>query len=209
MQPMRYKLFGHPDSGHAFKVRLFLCVAGIEHEYESVDIFQPREQRSAEFRRYARFGEVPLLLDKDDGRAHVQSNAILLHLAREMAAHGGEDEQSLDSCAQWLVWEANKIGLCLPQIRSARKFGADEALEGAMPWLMARYEHDVGVLEQAFGDGRDWIIAQDQPSIADFSLCGYLVFADEAGLDVPERVQAWLDRLSALDGWQHPYALLA
>lgn len=201
------KLFGHPDSGHAFKVRLFLCMAAIEHEYEYVDIFAPRSQRSTEFQRYARFGEVPVLVD--NGHAHVQSNAILLHLARRTGRWGGETELSLQTCIEWLVWESNKIGMCLPQLRARHKFGSDAALDSATPWLTARYEHDVNVLEQSLGDGRDWITGSAEPSVADFSLCGYLVFADEAHVQVPPGVAAWLSRLSSLPGWAHPYELLA
>lgn len=200
-------LFGHPDSGHAFKVRLCLSVAGIAHDYEYVDIHIPRAQRSARFRKHARFGEVPVLIE--DGQAYLQSNAILLHLARLTGCWGGETEESLNACAEWLVWEANKIGLCLPQLRARQKFGADAELEAASAWLMSRYGHDVNVMEGALRDGREWIIGGQTPTIADFSLCGYLVFADEAKVRVPPTVQAWLARLASLQGWQHPYRLLA
>ena len=200
------KLFGHPDSGHAYKVRLFMTVAAIEHDYERVDIWIPRDQRSAEFQSVARFGEVPVLVD--DGHAYTQSNAILIHLAQQVQAWGAETPERLDRCIQWLMWEANKIGLCIPQLRSRAKFGSDAALDGAVDWLSARYTHDVNIMEAEFTDGRQWIIGGEYPSIADFSLCGYLYFANEANLSVPARVQAWLDRIAGLRGWQHPYALL-
>lgn len=200
------KLFGHPDSGHAFKVRFFMSAAGIDHAYEVVDIWQPRELRSKEFQAASTFGEVPLLVD--DGMAHVQSNAILLHLARQVGRWGGESAQRTSVCEQWMIWEANKIGMCLPQLRSYEKFEKNNTLENALPWLKARYEHDVGVLDSVLSDGRSWIIEDDQPSIVDFSLCGYLYFAEEAKLAVPSHVSAWLSRLSKLDGWQHPYELM-
>jgi glutathione S-transferase len=200
------KLFGHPDSGHAFKVRFFMCVANIDHSYEVVDIWQPRELRSAEFQAASKFGEVPLLLDGDT--PYVQSNAILMHFARHVGRWGGESSERIALCEQWMIWEANKIGMCLPQLRSYEKFGKNEALEGALPGLKERYEHDVGVLESVLSDGRAWIIEGEEPSIADFSLCGYLYFADEVNLAVPAHVSAWLSRLSRLDGWQHPYKLM-
>lgn len=201
------KLFGHPDSGHSYKVRFFLVTAQIEHFYEKVDIWIPRDQRSAQFQRIARFGEVPVLLD--NGQSHVQSNAILLHLAHKTNAWGAQNAEELNKCTQWLMWEANKIGMCLPQLRSSVKFESDAKLNDAYNWLSARYAHDVNILNEEFADGRQWIIGGDRPSIADFSLCGYLFFAAEANLHVPDNVQAWLDRLSQLDGWQHPYELLA
>jgi glutathione S-transferase len=200
------KLFGHPDSGHAFKVRFFMCATNIDHSYEVVDIWQPRELRSAEFQAASKFGEVPLLLDGDI--PYVQSNAILMHLARQLGQWGGETAKRTALCEQWMIWEANKIGMCLPQLRSYEKFDKNETLENALSWLKARYEHDVGVLESVLSDGRAWIIEGEGPSIADFSLCGYLYFADEAKLVVPPHVSAWLTRLSELDGWQHPYELM-
>lgn len=201
------KLFGHPDSGHAFKVRLFLVTAQIEHTYEKVDIWVPREQRSSEFQSSARFGEVPVLID--NGKSYVQSNAILVHLAEQSRAWGGQGSDELSLCIQWLMWEANKIGMCLPQLRGRAKFGSDANLDNAFDWLLARYKHDVNVIDLELADGRQWIIGGDTPSIADFSLCGYLYFANEADLEIPENVQAWLLRLSSLPGWQHPYELLA
>lgn len=200
------KLFGHPDSGHAFKVRFFMCAASIDHSYEVVDIWQPRELRSVEFQAASRFGEVPLVLD--DEIPYVQSNAILMHLARQVGRWGGESDKCIALCEQWMLWEANKIGMCLPQLRSYEKFDRNETLQNALPWLKARYEHDIGVLDGVLSDGRSWIIDGGEPSIADFSLCGYFYFADEVNLAVPAHVSAWLSRLSRLDGWQHPYKLM-
>lgn len=200
------KLFGHPDSGHAYKVRLMLRTAGVEHTYEQVDIWLPRDQRSARFQAVARYGEVPVLLDGDE--VYVQSNAILLHLAQRLGIAGAENEQRLRQCREWLVWEANKIGLCLPQLRSYHQFDPDPVLGQALPWLEMRYAHDVNVLEQTLADGRPWMVTGDSPTIADFSLCAYLFFADEAQVAVPEHVQRWLERISALRHWQHPYELM-
>ena len=200
------KLFGHPESGHAFKVKFLLEHAGIAHDYEVVDIDAPRDARQPGFRDVAFFGEVPLLLH--EGRAFAQSNAILLHLAAVTGRHGAEDDATLARCREWLFWEANKIGLCLPQLRAFRRVADHGIGEGAHAWLAARYEHDVGVLERAFADGRKWIVGGEGPSVADFSLCGYLVRADEAEVAVPTRVAAWLERLRALPAWRAPSRML-
>ena len=201
------RLFGHPDSGHAFKVRFFLEHAGVEHDYEVVDIFAPRAERQPAFRDNAPYGEVPLLLDGE--RALAQSNAILLHLATRVARFGAEDETTLARCREWLFWEANKIGMCLPQLRAFHRFDDHGIEDGARAWLERRYAHDAGVLDDALADGRGWILGGEAPSVADFSLCGYLVHAGEAKVDVPAHVNAWLDRLRALPAWRHPYEMLA
>lgn len=201
------KLFGHPESGHAFKVKFFLEVFGIEHQYERVDIFKDRSERQTEFRVNARYGEVPLLLH--NGRALTQSNAILLYLARQTGCGLGNQPSTEQQCLEWLMWEANKIGMCLPQLRSFLRFDMSDRQRDARPWLYDRYLHDVGVIEDALSDGRSWIVDDTNPTIADFSLCGYLVFAEEAEVKVPEKTALWLERLFALKGFQHPYSLLA
>jgi glutathione S-transferase len=51
-----------------------------------------------------------------------------------------------------------------------------------------------------------------KPSIADFSMCGYLFYPpEELGFDIAAdypAVAAWLDRIKALPGWEHPYKLM-
>lgn len=200
------KLFGHPDSGHAYKVKLFLSLTETPHDYEKIDIFSPRESRPQEFRENARYGEVPLLLDGGD--AYVQSAAILCHLATQSGQWGAQDKQLYQRCLEWLFWESNKIGMCLPQLRGAKKFADGRLQPDAHAWLLARYHHDVGILEDELADGRPWITG-DNITIADFSLCSYLFYASEAELTPPTHVQAWLDRIAAKPGWQEPYTLLA
>lgn len=200
------KLFGHPDSGHAYKVRLMLTIADIAHDYEHVDIFSPRISRSTEFQTNARYGEVPLLLDA--GVAHTQSNAILLHLAQKTGRWGAEHGSTLQLCHEWLFWEANKIGMCLPQLRADRLFSDSKLSGGVRDWLLKRYQHDVMLLDDHLRESSHYMLGTE-PTVADFSLCGYLFYAEEAAVTVPNHVQAWLERLSELPGWRSPRELLA
>ena len=65
------------------------------------------------------------------------------------------------------------------------------------------------IMEQHLA-GRDFF-ALKGPSIADFSLAGYIFFVEEAGLDLKAdypAVAAWRDRIAALPGWKHPYDLM-
>ena len=52
----------------------------------------------------------------------------------------------------------------------------------------------------------------DRPTIADFSLSGYLFYpAEETGHDLPQRVPriaAWVERLKQIPGWASPYDVL-
>jgi len=203
---MDYTLFGHPESGHSYKVKLMLEVAQIPHHYQFIDIGLPRQDRPEPFRSLAKFGEVPLLLHQ--GQAYVQSNAILLYLAEQTGRFGGESVDRLARAREWLFWEANRLGLSLSHLRFARRFDAHAYPEGSLVWFEHRYEADVARLVDELRDGRRFIL-DDQPSIADFSLCAYLYWADQAQVAVPPALDAWLTRISQLPGWAEPYTLLA
>lgn len=198
-----YLLYGHHESGHSYKARLALVLLGVEHAYQPVDIFAPPEARDAGWRRASRFGEVPVLVD--DGRPIVQSNAILLHLARKHGALGWEVDP--DGLTEWLFWEANRIGLSLPNRRFRVRFGA--AAPGEVDdWLDDRLTADLARLDQELANRR--FLMGERISAADIACSAYLFFADQVPLDLTRwpAVAAWLDRIRALPGWQHPYDLL-
>ncbi|HSU20442.1 MAG TPA: glutathione binding-like protein, partial [Variovorax sp.] len=58
---------------------------------------------------------------------------------------------------------------------------------------------------------RDWIVG-GAPTIADFSLAGYLFYPqEESGMDIPAlfpNIGAWMQRLRGLPGFREPYALM-
>lgn len=198
----RHVLYGHADSGHSYKVKLALTLLGIDHEYRHVDLSTPREERRADWRAASRFGEVPVL--EVDGRPIVQSDAILLHLARATGRLGWETDP--DRLTEWLFWEANRIGFSLPNLRLHLKWGPRaEAIED---WLRSRMEADLDRLDEALA-GRTFLMGETV-SAADMACCGYLFYADQIALDLTRwpGVGAWLDRIRALPGWKHPYDLM-
>jgi len=199
------KLYGHYDSGHVYKVALFLALAGIDYHYEHVDIWIDKSERQSQFLVHSRNAEVPCLLL--DGDAYIQSNVILQLLAKRYKCYGGESEAALLAAMDWQFWEANRLGMCLPQLRYARAFAADEFTTDSLAFLTQRFEADIALLASVFMDSRDFILGAE-PSIADCSICGYLFWAEEAGVTLPEEISRWLQRISLLNGWQDPYTLL-
>ena len=195
-------LYGNRESGHTYKVALTLALAGIEHDYHEIDLDLPRQVRPEPFRSLAKYGEVPLLVH--EGVVFVQSNAILLHLADVTGRFGSQSSELLDRVREWLFWEANRIGFSLPNLRYAMRFpGSSEPAVESM--LRMRCESDLARLEHEFADGRAFVLGET-PTVADFSLCGYLWWPEQAAITLPPSVQAWLARIAALPGWRHPYA---
>ena len=202
---MDLTLYGNRESGHSYKVRLMLTLGHTPHEYRPVDITLPREQRPAEFRAVSRFGEVPVLVDR--GQPYVQSNAILLHLAQREHKFFGRDALDHEQVREWLFWEANRIGISVPNLRYALRWVPDTKPE-VLDWLRARAQGDLGRLNDEFGQRK--FLLGDFPTVADIACCGYLYWLDQAGLDIVQwpAVARWLADISALPEWKHPYDLM-
>lgn len=205
---MTLLLYGNPESGHTYKVKLFLDVAGFDYHYELVDIFISRQDRPEPFRSLSlsKFGEVPLLIHQE--RVYAQSNAILLYLAELSGSYGAQSASLFNSVKEWLFWEANKLGLSLPHLRLARNYFPEEFPPGAVEWLQRRFTEDVSRFEKELSDGRMFICG-DELTVADFSLCGYLFFANQAAVEVPQFVRKWMVRLQQLPKWRPPFELLS
>ena len=198
-------LYCNHESGHSYKVALALSLIGVPFEQRPVDLNLPRRQRAADFRNVALFGEVPVLVF-DDGLAVCQSNAILDTLARRYGRLDGQTEAACVRVREWLSWEANRIAMSLPHLRFSRRFTpAGPALEA---WFSERMRADLDCLDAALTTSP--FLVGDVPTIADVSCCGYMFWADQAGVDLGAwpRVQAWLARVRALPGWRAPYDLL-
>ena len=196
-------LFGHHESGHSYKAALAMKLMGIDYEYRWVDVLKPLEERREDFRAFSAYGEMPVLVT--DGEALAQSDAILLHLARTTGKLGGDQ---LDLMTQWLFREANRIGFSLPNLRWEHHF-MGTADEGLLGWLRRRLGADLAALEREF-EGKLFLLGEEL-SVADIAHCAYLWFADQARVDLAPypNVRAWLSRIEATPGWEHPYQLMA
>jgi glutathione S-transferase len=187
-------LYGHPDSGHACKVALALSLAGLPHRTRWIDIWADPATRPAEFLSASPFAEVPLLMI--DGVAHVQSGAILLEIASRFRCLGGESADGLRRGRELLMWEANRIGMCLPQLKEARRVNKAGFPPGALDWLKQRYDADCGRFAVLLGTGPFFHGAQ--PGIGDCAIWGYTQWLDAAGVEPTPVMAGWLDRMRAL-----------
>jgi glutathione S-transferase len=198
-------LYGHPESGHTYKVALTLALMAEPFEYRWVDVFAPREARDPQFQRVSRFGEIPVLIDA--GIAYAQSDAILLQLAGTHGRLGGETPARLAQVRERLFWEANRVGISLPNLRHYQHFAPGTAPAGVLDWLRARLLADLAALNDALASQS--FLVGETVTVADIACSAYLLYED-MGLDLAQwpALQAWLARIRALPGWQHPYVLL-
>lgn len=194
------ELYGHPDSGHACKVALALALAGLEYRVRRVDIWAAPETRPARFLAANPAAEVPVLIMND--AAYLQSGAILLEIATRFGCLGGESKDGLRRGRELLMWEANRFGMCLPQLIEARRVGGASFPAGAVEWLRARYETDSIRFTALLGDAP--FFHGPSPGIGDCAIWGYAQWLDKAGVDAPPAMSRWVDRMGSLSIMKTP-----
>lgn len=200
-----YVLHCFAQSGNAYKPALMLELAGADWEPRFVD-FMNGATRTTEYRESLNImGEVPVL--EHDGQKLTQSGVILDYLADRLGRFGGRDEAEKREIWRWILFDNHKLTAYTATLRFLRNF----ARTGETPvteFLHGRSIAAYKVLE-AHLQGRDFVVGE-QPTIADLSLCGYLFWPDEIGIDFAPyaNIRGWLDRISALPGWKAPYELM-
>ncbi len=192
-------LFGSTDSGHSYKVRSFLQLAGLPHQYRWVDLGKPRTERAAEFVAASKFGEVPVLID--EGRALCQSNAILIYLAQKTRHFAGQPSE-WQGILEWLSWETNRVGFSVPNLRFSLLWAQQPA--DVLAYLRSRAQADLATLD-AFLAGSQYLLPSG-PTIADISCSAYLFWLSQVGLSEAAypNLERWLSALKKLPGWRHP-----
>ncbi|WP_425099580.1 glutathione S-transferase family protein [Tropicibacter sp. S64] len=183
-------LYGSPESGHACKAALALALSGAPHRTVFVDINLPRNERQPEFQAVAPLGEVPVMVM--DGSAFFQSGAILMALADrfEALSHDLQKGRSL------LMWEANRIGLCLPQLKGGG------LKPDVVDWLTKRFEIDRDNFDRLLGNGP--FFHGDKPGIGDCAIWGYVQWVEEAGMVPGAAMSRWIDTMRALPQMRRP-----
>lgn len=197
-------LFGHRDSGHACKVALALALAQVPHRRETVDIWAPAATRPAAFRAASPFAEVPALV-LPSGEALVQSGSILHEIATRTGRLGGQDPALMRRIRELLLWEANRIGMCLPQLVEALRAGAEPFPPGAVEWLRGRWAVDRARFDTLLGGGP--FFCGPAPTVADCAIWGYVERVEAAGEEPTPAMARWRDRIRALPGWMAPAAM--
>jgi len=203
-----YRLHCFSQSGNCFKVAFALRAMGAPWESVFVDFMRGITRDPAWRADANEMGEVPVL---DDGaRRLTQSGVILQYLARK---HGRFDAASEDDALQvqrWLFFDNHKFTSYFATYRFMKAFGPQAPDPAVMAWLRPRVEAAFGIVERHLAD-RPYIVG-DAPTIADFSMCGYLFYPkEESGIDITAgypHIASWLDRLRRIDGWASPYEVL-
>jgi glutathione S-transferase len=204
--PARYTLHGSFRSGPTYKVGLMLSLLGEPFDYEHVNMREGEHKRPAYLAKQ-RFGQVPLLVDNENGRHLCQSASILEYLADRSGRFGGASLDERIRAREWMFWDFDRLAPHVYRPRAARS-----GFRQLDPAVLTQHEIDgkaaLKVVDEHLA-GRDWIVG-DGPTVADIDLYGVVVYAPEAGYDVAAHanLSAWMRRVEALPGFAPAEALL-
>ncbi|HEY1385185.1 MAG TPA: glutathione S-transferase [Dongiaceae bacterium] len=190
------KLYFHPLSGHAHRVRLFLSLIGVPHELVEVDL-KAGAHKAPPFLKLNRFGQIPVL--DDDGTIIPDSNAILVYLAKKYRKTDWLPEAPAAAAAvqRWLSVAAGQIAFGPAAARLITLLGAKFNPEE----VIGRSHAILKVIDDELAE-RSWIAAAN-PTIADVALYSYIARAPEGNVDLSgyRNVNAWLKRVEGLPGF--------
>jgi glutathione S-transferase len=203
-----YRLHCFAQSGNAFKAAFMLRALGVPYESVFVDYVNGATREPAWRDGVNEMGEVPVL--EDGARRLTQSGAILTYLAAKHGRFGGATEDDKLEVLRWLLFDNHKFTSYFGSYRFAKSFGPAPPDPAVMAWLEGRIDACYGIVDQHLRS-RDFLVGA-APTIADFSLSGYLFYpAEESGYDLPKHfpnIAAWVDRLKRVPGWADPYEVL-
>lgn len=199
-----YVLYCFAQSGNAYKAALMLQLCSADWEPRFVNFFNG-ETRTPAFREFNEMGEVPVL--EHNGKHWSQSGVILEYLVQQLHRFGPEGEEQRLEILRWLLFDNHKLTANIATLRYLLNF-AKTADTAVTEFLAARAHNALTILNHRL-EKHPFVIGS-QPTIADLSLCGYLFWPEEYGMNWDEypNLNRWLSDIKALPNWQAPYTLM-
>jgi glutathione S-transferase len=192
-------VYGFSPSGNCHKVRLLLQQIGRDYRWVETDSARG-ETRTAEYLAKNPNGKVPMI-ELDDGRILVESNAILCYLA-EASSFIPADAWQRAQALSWMFFEQYSHE---PYIAVARFICGwtpmDSPRRADLSRLRERGHQALAVMERHLSAQR-WFTG-DQYGIADIALYAYSCVAEHGGiaLHAYPAIRGWLARVEAIPGF--------
>jgi glutathione S-transferase len=192
-------VYGKSTSGNCYKVQLLLEQLGSRYVWEEVDSANG-QTRTPEYLAKNPNGKVPMV-ERDDGRVLVESNAILYWLAEGtpfLPADAWQRAQTLS----WMFFEQYSHEPYVAVARFIRGWTPlDSPRRADLPRLRAGGEAALGVMEGHLRQ-HAWF-SGGAYGIADIALFAYTHCADEGGFALSRwpALSDWLERVRATSGF--------
>jgi glutathione S-transferase len=206
-----YQLVCFAQSGNAYRVALMLNLIGADWEPVWIDFFGAGVQRTPEFRGDVNeMGEAPVLIDNTKNKKLSQSGVILTYLSDLTGQYKPQGEDERLEALRWIIFDNQKVNGFLGPYRFLKNFAPKPGDPAVMAFLKARIDGNLAIVNKRL-EKFSYLLG-DRPTIADISMTAYLYYpAEEYGFDIAKdhpAIGAWLTRMQALPGWDHPYKLM-
>lgn len=203
-----YRLHGFCQSGNTFKAAFLLRALEQSVEMVHVDFLHGMTRDAAWREETNEMGEAPVL--EDGKRRLTQSGVILTYLANKHGRFNGKNEDERLEILRWILFDNHKFTSYFASYRFAKAFGPTPPDPAAMAWLKGRVDSAYAIVDKHLGNRK--FVVGDTPTIADFSMAGYVFYPrEESGYDVDvlyPNIALWRARLRGIPGWASPYDIL-
>jgi glutathione S-transferase len=208
----QYKLHCFAQSGNSYKAALYLACAGLDWEPVLVDFFNGQTRDPQWRAEVNQMGEAPVLehVLENGATRLAQSGVILTYLSDKTGIFKPATEPERLEALRWMLFDNHKFTGYFATYRFLKAFHKQEPDPAVLALLKSRFDGALAIVEKHLG--RSKFMLGDTPTIADFSLAGYMFYpAEESGYDWPTtnpNLAAWIERMRALPGWRGPYELM-
>jgi len=192
-------VYGMSVSGNCHKVRLLAEQLGREYRWVEIDSAHGAT-RTPEYLAKNPNGKVPML-ELDDGRVLVESNAILWYLA-DGTSYLPNDPWQRAQALSWMFFEQYSHEPYIAVARFIRGWTPiDSPRRAELPKLRERGEQALAVMEQHLAK-HAWFSGNDY-GIADIALFAYTDVAHHGGFDLSayQAIRDWLARVRVTQGF--------
>ena len=192
-------VYGMSTSGNCHKIRMLLEQLGQAYRWIEIDSANG-QTRTPEYLARNPNGRVPML-ELEDGRLLVESNAILCYLA-EGSEYLPADTWQRAQALSWMFFEQYSHEPCIAVARFIRGWlPPDSPRRSELPRLLERGNHALAVMEKYLHE-RDWFSGPVY-GVADIALFAYTDRPADGGFDVAvfPLVSRWLARVRGTPGF--------
>ncbi|HEY4078527.1 MAG TPA: glutathione S-transferase family protein [Rhizomicrobium sp.] len=184
-------VYGDSISGNCLKVKFVCNHLGITYDWIETSVMA-KETRTPAFLAMNPAGQVPLVIFSDNAPL-AQSNAIILHLARDSALIPA-DAFDRALMLQWMFWEQYSHETAIAVLRFQKHYlkKTDSEIDAALPGKCAAA---LTVMNNHLTERR--YFAGEKLSLADVALVAYTRFSHQADIDLAQysNVRAWVRRV--------------
>jgi glutathione S-transferase len=184
------KLYSSRRCPYALRTRLALQEKGLDHEHIEIDL----RDKPADFLAISRYGKVPALIDGD---RHIYESAIINEYLDEQYPEPPLMPRAPIERAYARIWIDFANTRLMPASAQIAFGKTDEAKQAAREEFLGHMQMVSGEL----GDG-PWFLGE-RYSLVDVTYCTFYARLERyAGIDLPDNVVAWLERIAARPAYQ-------